>query len=132
MKKDDEEEKILIIKVIGNMGLNDTVDVLADIIEDDETPVYIRTQAIYALKHVAADQPELVIDILLPLYRHTNNPTQVRIAAYVILLAAKPDLVLLENIAQSLNQEPDLDVASYVYSSMSSLANSTDPCLKNL
>jgi hypothetical protein len=132
VKKDDEELKILVIKVIGNMGLNETVDELAEIIEDDNTPVYIRTEAIHALKKIAPEEPELVLDILLPLYRHTNNPTQVRIAAFTMMLAAKPDLPVLEDVAQSLNREPDLDVASYVYSSMTSLANSTDPCLKNL
>jgi hypothetical protein len=127
-----DEEKILAIKVIGNMGLNETVDELATIIEDESAPVYIRTQAIYALKHVAAEYPDLVLDTVLPLYRQTKNPTQIRIAAFIVILAAQPDLPLLEDVAQSLNREPDLDVASYVYSSMSSLANSTDPCLKNL
>jgi hypothetical protein len=132
LKSADEEERILIIKTLGNMGLKETLDELQLVAEDESTPVYIRTQSIYAMRHIAPVHPEDVAEILLPLYRLTKNPTQVRIAAFVILLAGQPDLPLLEDITQSLNQEPDLDVASYVYSSLTTLANSTDPCLKNV
>jgi hypothetical protein len=128
----DEEEKILFVKTLGNMGLKETLDELEQAAEDESLPVYIRTQAIYAMRHIAPVHSEDVLEILLPLYRQTNNPTQVRIAAFVILLAAQPELPALQDVAQSLNREPDLDVASYVYSSLTTLANSTDPCLKNV
>lgn len=114
------------------MGLNETTDELAEIIKDPSTPVYIRTQAIYSLKYIATDYPEMVLDILLPLYRQSKNPTQIRIAAFIILLAGRPNLPVLEDIAQSLNREVDMEVAGYVYSSMTSMANNTDPCLRNL
>ena len=73
-----------------------------------------------------------VTETLLPLYRKTSNPTQLRIASFLTILATKPDLPILQDIVQSLNREVDLDVASYVYSSLSAIGNSTDPCLKNL
>ena len=130
---DNDEEKILLIKVIGNMGLPETLDELATIAEDASEPVYIRTQAIYAMRVLnLKHQPEEALETLLPLYRESKNPTQVRIAAFLTILTSKPDLAVLEDIAQSLNREVDLDVASYVYSSLSSVANSTDPCLANL
>jgi len=130
---EDDERKILIIKVLGNMGLEETIDELAAIAVDVTEPIYIRTQAIYAMRIMGLkSRSEEVMEILLPLYRESKNPTQVRIAAFLTILSSKPDLPLLEDIAQSLNREVDLDVASYVYSSLSSIANSTDPCIRNL
>ncbi|OQV21904.1 Vitellogenin-6 [Hypsibius exemplaris] len=130
---EDDEKKILIIKVLGNMGLEETIDELAAIAVDMTEPIYIRTQAIYAMRIMGLKyQSEEVLEVLLPLYRESKNPTQIRIAAFLTIMSSKPDLPLLEDIAQSLNREVDLDVASYVYSSLSSVANSTDPCLQNL
>jgi hypothetical protein len=129
---DSDERRILIIRGMANMALNETIDELAEIIEDESVPLYIRTQAAFALKPVAPQSPEMVYDVLLPVYRDTSKPTQLRIAAFVSLMNAKPTLPLLEDIAQSLNREVDIDLASFVYSSMTEMANSTDPCLKNV
>jgi hypothetical protein len=132
LKSADEEEKILAIKTLGNMGLKETLDELQQVAEDDSTPVYIRTQAIYAIRHIAPGHSDEVLEVLMPIYRQSKNPTQVRIAAFVIILATQPELPAIQEVAQSLNREVDLDVASYVYSSLTTLANSTDPCLKNV
>lgn len=129
----DDETKILIIKTIGNMGLPETVDELADVAEDDSVPLYIRTQAIWAMRSTEMDARDIeVTETLLPLYRKTSNPTALRIAAFLSILSTQPDFPILQDIAQSLNREVDLDVASYVYSSLSAIGNSTDPCMKNL
>jgi hypothetical protein len=129
---ESEEKRILVIRAMANMALNETVDELAEIIEDDSVPLYIRTQAAFALKPVAPQAPELIYDVLMPVYRDTSKPTQLRIAAYVSIMNAKPALPVLEDIAQSLNREVDIDVASFVYSSMRQMANFTDPCFRNV
>jgi hypothetical protein len=127
----NDEEKIQWLKSIKNMGLPEFIPQLEEVIEDESLPVYIRTQAIYALVHMVHVAPQEVYQILLPIYHTTTIPYQLRIAAYAVIIYSQPPIDVLQSIAQKVNQEPMLEVASYVYSSMSTIANLSDPCIKN-
>lgn len=127
----NDEEKIQWLKSIKNMGLPEFIPTVEEIIEDESLPVYIRTQAIYALVHMVHIAPQEVYQILLPIYHTTTLPYQLRIAAYAVVIYSQPPIDVLQSIAQKVNQEPVLEVASYVYSSLSTIGNLSDPCLVN-
>ncbi|XP_055338826.1 vitellogenin-6-like [Paramacrobiotus metropolitanus] len=128
----NEEEQILLIKTIGNTGFVEAIDELKAIFSDDTRTVHIRIQAIYALSHILRSQPEIVLTVLVPEFHDVTNPYQVRIAAFDIILECKPELPDLELIARSLQTEKSIQVGSYVYSKLNSMANSTHPCFEQV
>nr|ASB34116.1 vitellogenin-2 [Neoseiulus barkeri] len=98
--------------------------------DDSEYVQFIRQVAIYALhpaaqKHGAAVQP-----IVQGIYFDKQQDYELRIAALSVLLATQPTEATFGRIVLELGQEQDLEVASYAYSALNHLANSTLPCMQ--
>jgi len=128
----DEEDKILILKTLGNTGFVEATRDLKELIKDDDKSTILRINAVYALLRIARNYPELVLSVVLPEYHDKTNPFQLRIAAFDVVIEAKADLPVLETIARSLQEEKSMQVGSYVYSKLNSLANATHPCFDDL
>jgi hypothetical protein len=76
--------------------------------------------------------PHKIQKVLTPIYMNRwENPT-LRMAAVYQLMSTKPERPLLEIITKNLQTEPSLQVGSFVFSYLQSLANSTNPCMQKL
>lgn len=128
----NEEDQILVLKTIKNTGFVEAVQDLKVIFSDDQQSIIIRSNAIQALQHIARGHAALVLSVLLPEYHDQTNPFQVRIAAFELIIEANPDLANLQLIARSLHNEKSMQVGSYVWSMLTSLANATHPCFEDL
>jgi hypothetical protein len=127
-----EEDKILVLKTLGNTGFIEALDDLKEIFEDDRESTIIRVNALYAVSRAGKTYPDHVLEAVLPEYHDRTNPYQVRIAAFDVAVEANPDLAHLELIARSLQEEKSIQVGSYVWSKLNSLANATHPCFEKL
>ncbi|CAH1244183.1 CTD-3088G3.8 [Branchiostoma lanceolatum] len=124
-----DEEKMMCIKALGNAGLEDSVDRLAEIINSKTTPTEIRLQAIYALRRIVQKLPHKTRNILYPVFKNPANPAEERIAAFVAIMDAGSDLPVsfLELIAQSTQRETSNQVGNFVYTTLKSCAESRMP-----
>ena len=93
---------------------------------------YLRTIAIYATAHIAKRFPKQVQPLVLPVYRNSAEPHQMRLAAFTILMLCQPEQHILESIAANLQRESDQHVISFVASALKSVGNLKTPCLHKL
>jgi len=130
----DWETKVLMLKSLNNAGLDLSVFELAKIIQnvDEFHPTFLRVEAIVALRHLNHLMPHKIQKILMPIYMNRREPAVLRMAAVYELMSTKPERPLLEIITKNLQTEPSLQVGSFAYSYLQSLANSTNPCLQKL
>lgn len=130
----DWETKVLMLKTLNNAGLDLSVFELAKIIEnkDEFYPTFLRVEAITALRHLNEMMPRKIQKILMPIYMNRREPSVLRMAAVYELLSTKPERPLLEMITKNLQTEPSLQVGSFAYSYLQTLANTTNPCMKKL
>jgi hypothetical protein len=130
----DWETKVLMLKSLNNAGLDLSVFELAKIIQnvDEFYPTFLRVEAITALRHLNHLMPHKIQKILMPIYMNRREPSVLRMAAVYELMSTKPERPLLEIITKNLQTEPSLQVGSFAYSYLQSLANSTNPCLQKL
>jgi ribosomal protein L28 len=127
------EEAVLALKTIGNMGLPKSIERLEAIIRSSNpgkagTKTILRTEAILALRQLRHILPQKVTAILLPIFMAKSEQPEVRIAAAYQLLQTLPARPVLDQMARSLYTERSRQVASFLYSYMSTLARSTNPC----
>lgn len=127
-----EEDQVLLLKTLGNSALVGMTNDLKSILSDDSKSLAIRIEAINALQHVAKSNPELVLQVLLPEYHDVTNHFSVRIAAFRMIMKARPDRPELQMIARGLQTEKSVQVGSYVWSKLNTVANSSHPCFAEL
>ena len=60
------------------------------------------------------------------------EPYEVRIAAFLMTMRTKPSLTVMELIAHSLRREDNLQLGSFVYSYLRTVATSRNPILSTL
>ena len=71
-------------------------------------------------------------NILMPIYMNKLESPYVRMAAFNKLMQTQPEKFILDLLTRSLFEERNRQVASYAYTHMQTLANSTNPCEKRL
>nr|QCX36526.1 vitellogenin [Euseius nicholsi] len=98
--------------------------------DDSEYVQFIRQIAIYALHPAAQKHGSAVQPIVQGIYFDKQQDYELRTAALSVLLATQPTEATFGRIVLELGQEQDLEVASYAYSALNHLANSTLPCLQ--
>lgn len=127
-------DKIICLKTIANMGLEESVIELEKIIKGVESSEVnpIRVEAILALRQVRHTMPRKVQQILMPVFMNKRMPTELRITAAYQILQTLPNRPVLDQMARKLFTERNRQVASFVYSQMITLANSTNPCLQRI
>jgi len=128
------EEKILCLKALGNTGIDLAVYPLQKIIEDLDRrhSNLMRSEAIIALRELSDAMPRKIQKILMPVYMNRYEEPYLRMAAAFFNMRTQPDRPTLEIMAKNLNTETSHQVASFVYTLMMELANSTQPCYKKL
>jgi len=128
------QDKVLMLKTIGNAGLDVSIFDLEKIIrqQDGSYPMYVRFEAILALNQMKESVPKKIQRILMPLIMNRREYPTIRSTAAHILLQTKPERPILDQLAHNLVNEPSHQFASFVYTQMQSYANSTNPCEKQL
>lgn len=124
-------DKITNIKVAGNFAVKESLPYLEQFARDkvNKYPAYLRMVAIWSMTNAAFLYPEKVREILLPIYRNWTETHEIRLAAFSVLMRTKPGLYLLKSIAADIvNNEPNTQVITFVYTMFQGLAKSEYPC----
>jgi hypothetical protein len=116
-----ETEKILILKSMGNMGASETIMTLKTIIDDTRLPTKVRISAVFALRRLSK-QYKQVVPILLSVFMDTKEITEVRQAAFVVVINSNPTFPTLQMIAHRIRHEPSSQIRTLVYTSLVNLA----------
>jgi hypothetical protein len=129
------EDRILILKMIGNSGLQSNIQKLEKVILQKGEHSYspkVRIVAVSAVRLLMDTIPKKVQRVLVPVMMNKYEDPEVRIAASYFALQTQPDRFLLNMIAKDLNVEPSFQYRSYLWTYLNDLANSTSPCFKRL
>lgn len=128
------EDQMTLIKAIGNAGLDLSIFELEKIIynKDRRYPTFLRIESIMALRNLRDDMPRKIRKVLMPIYMNPREYPELRITALYEIMNTFPERAILDLIARRINEEPSRQVASFAYSYLNSLANSTNPCYQNM
>lgn len=143
-------QKVTLIETLAHTGTAEALAILAPYVRDEilneEMPGYpvendneisqernfIRQVCIYALTHIAPANTPQVRALMLPIFQNKNEPYEVRIAAFTVLLGCNPGKYVLERISTEMHHETNRQVKSFVISSLETIANFTEPSTRQL
>ncbi|XP_037527417.1 vitellogenin-6 [Rhipicephalus sanguineus] len=121
------------IRSAGNLGTRKAMHYLERFIYPKwHANEHKRMAALWALKQAAKQHPELARSIALPVFHNTSEPSEIRIASFLVVVVTDPDLFVLRHIGLEVLTDPSDQVVSFVISAFRSLANSKYPCHKQL
>merc|ERR1719427_1008615 len=128
----NQQIKLNIVSAIGKLGHVKAIEILKPIITSVQYNEMVRSLAIYSLQRVAVLEPAHVRPVLMSIIENIAERPEVRIAAVAILPHAQPTVAELKMIAVRTWLEPSKQVASFIYSTLKSLAVTEVPELKTL
>jgi len=129
------QDKVLMLKTIGNAGLDSGIFELEKIIrqqDGNKYPMHVRFEAILALHQLKDSVPKKIQRVLMPVITNRREYPTIRSAASYILLQTSPERPILDQLAHNLVNEPSHQFAAFLFTQMQSYANSTNPCEKQL
>nr|AFO66775.1 vitellogenin [Mimachlamys nobilis] len=127
-----EEDKIMAFKTIGNAGLVELIPDLKNIIYDKSKCYMFRSQAMFALRKMIQFEPEVIKNMLLPVYFDRTEPEHIRIVAFYMFFIAHPHRPMLEMAVRHLDHETNPNIGTFVYSLLEQYSNSSDPCMMSM
>ncbi|NWZ69413.1 VIT2 protein, partial [Acrocephalus arundinaceus] len=135
--KGDAKGMSLALKAIGNAGEPASIKRILKFLPTFSSaaaslPNRIQADAVLALRKIARKDPAKVREITLQVFMDTTLAPNVRMVACVVLFETKPALPTVSALASSLLTEPSLQVASFAYSHMKTLAAGRIPQLYKL
>ncbi|NXB02323.1 VIT2 protein, partial [Cnemophilus loriae] len=135
--KGDAKDMSLALKAIGNAGQPASIKRILKFLPTFSSaaaslPNRIHADAVLALRKIARKDPAKVREITLQVFMDSTLAPNVRMVACVVLFEAKPALPTVAALASSLLTEPSLQVASFAYSHMKTLAAGRIPQLHKL
>lgn len=100
---------------------------------DINRPEKYRTAAMWAVAKSISHDKELTYNLFWPILANKTEPLSLRITAYELLISRNPmlDMSLLMNVYWMMEQEQNEHLFNYHYTTMKSVAESTDPCMKS-
>jgi len=128
------QDKVLMLKTIGNAGLDLSIFELEKIIrqQDQSYPTHVRFEAISALREMKDSVPKKIQRVLMPVIMNRREYPTIRSIASYILLQTQPERPILDQLAHNLVTEPSQQFGAFLYTQMHSYANSTNPCEQQL
>jgi hypothetical protein len=129
------QDKVMMLKTIGNAGLDLSIFELEKIIRQQDStqhPMHVRFEAILALRQLKDSVPKKIQRILMPIIMNRREYPTIRSTASYILLQTMPERSILDQLAHTLVNEPSHQFGAFLYTQMQSYANSTNPCEKQL
>ncbi|XP_042567868.1 vitellogenin isoform X2 [Cyprinus carpio] len=130
--KADTSEMTLILKVLGNAGHPASIKYITKFLPVFGNqillfPMRVQVGAVLALKVIAKKEPKLVQNVVLQIFVNKDLHPELRMVSWIVLFETKPNMGLVITLARALQKEPNLQVASLVYSHMKALTRSTHP-----
>jgi len=124
--------RVTMLKTIGNAGIDLSVYKLEKIIKNKngEYSQMVRVEAILATRLLCNSMPRKVEKILMPIYMNKMERPYVRMAAFNKIMQCQPEKFIVDQLTRSLLNERQRQVASFVYTSLQTMANATSPCEK--
>lgn len=135
---DSNYEQAVYITALGLIGHESILPVLRPYIQGEaDTSNDARCKAIFALRHLALEdsyyrnhKPQVAREVMNTYATILSSPAEqyeARIVALGNLILANPPFIYFQRAALRTWYEPDNQVASAIYSTLSSLASSNDP-----
>lgn len=127
---------IVLLQAIGNLGSYHSYNVLRQVVTGQmHSEKQIRAKAIFALARIAEEAPfhlrHEIQALLKPIYSSPVEEDEVRMSAFVALLATQPEEHFYTEAATSTWFEPSQQVGQFVYSTLENMANCTYPSHRN-
>merc|ERR1712117_640789 len=126
------QNKNATIVALGILSHEQIVPVVLDVLEGNlESPVMRREHnyhttrylSVYSLVSVGRIHPHKVLPIVSAIYSNTNEPTDIGIAAFNVIMALKPDMAIIQKIATLTWYEKDTEVLRAVNTAFYTLSN---------
>ncbi|XP_053841137.1 vitellogenin-2-like [Vidua macroura] len=135
--KGDAKDMSLALKAMGNAGEPASIKRILKFLPTFSSsaaslPNRIHADAVLALRKIARKDPAKVRELTLQVFMDSTLAPNVRMVACVVLFETKPALPTVAALANSLLTEPSLQVASFAYSHMKTLAAGRIPQLYKL
>ncbi|XP_051869121.1 vitellogenin-like [Pristis pectinata] len=133
----NEEDMALALKAIGNAGQPESIKPIMKLLPSTRTsaanvPLKIQVDAIMALRNILKKDPIKVQVVTLQIFMNKRNHPELRMSACAVYLCTRPPLNAVLVLANSLLKETCLQVASFAYSLLRSLARSSLPSISSL
>ncbi|XP_051977952.1 vitellogenin-like [Xyrauchen texanus] len=130
--KNDIHEMTLTLKVLGNAGHPASFKTIMKLLPGLRTagaslPIRVQVDAIMAMRNIAKKEPKLVQPVALQLLLDRALHPEVRMVACIALFETRPSVALISSLAGALMIETNMQVASFAYSHIKSLARITAP-----
>ncbi|XP_054645281.1 vitellogenin-2-like [Dunckerocampus dactyliophorus] len=130
--KGDREEIILALKVLGNAGHPSSLKPILKILPGfgstaANLPLRVHIEGVLALRNIAKREPKMIQDIAVQLFMDRSLHPELRMVSAIVLFETKLPMGLVTTLADALLKEPNLQVASLVYSYMKAMTRNTAP-----
>lgn len=130
-------EKILLLKTIGNAGLDLSAFKLEKIIKNtgSQGPYnnMIRVEAVLALRRLRGTMPRKIQKMLMPIVlKQRQERPELRMVCVYQIMETLPERSVIDQLTQQMYRERSRQVRSFIYTHFRTLANSTNPCEKRV
>ncbi|XP_001606130.2 vitellogenin-3-like isoform X1 [Nasonia vitripennis] len=134
--------KIAYMMAMRNVEVGDIYKYLAPIVRGEDIffievdinrPEKYRMAAMWAVAKSISHDKNLTYKLFWPILANNTEPLSLRVTAYELLISRNPilDMNLLMNVHWMMAQEQNQHMFNYHYTTMQSMAESTDPCMKS-
>ncbi|XP_075527576.1 vitellogenin-6-like [Dermacentor variabilis] len=133
VEHETHHQSTVFLSVAGNLGTRKAVEYLERFIRPKwHASEEKRMAALWALRQAAKRQPVLARSAAMPVFHNTSEPSEIRIAAFLVVLETDPELYILRHIGLEMITEPSDQVVAFVTSAFRSLAESEYPCHREI
>merc|ERR1719486_1115706 len=126
------EKKNAVIVSLGLLSHEQILPIVLDVLEGNLESHAMRREhnyhttrylSVYALVNIGRFQPHRVLPVASAIYSNKNEPTDIRLAAFNVIMALNPDMTTLQKIATLTWDEKDTEVLRAVNTAFYTLAN---------
>ena len=126
------ERKNAIVVSLGLLSHEQILPVVLDVLEGNLASPAMRSEhnyhtmrylSVYSLVSLGRFQPHKVLPVVSAVYSNKGEPTDIRLAAFNVIMALNPDMALLQKIATLTWSEKNTEVLRAVNTAFYTLAN---------
>merc|ERR1712038_1347027 len=126
------EKKNAVIVSLGLLSHEQILPIVLDVLEGNLESHAMRREhnyhttrylSVYALVNIGRFQPHRVLPVASAIFSNKNEPTDIRLAAFNVIMALNPDMTTLQKIATLTWDEKDTEVLRAVNTAFYTLAN---------
>ncbi|KAL6108038.1 uncharacterized protein ACO6RY_18668 [Pungitius sinensis] len=128
----NHDDMVVSLKALGNAGHPGSLKTIMRFLPGVaatpvDLPPRVLSAAVQSMRLIAARDPLRVQDITMSLFLQKNNPTEIRMLAFIILFDTKPSMAVVSIVTVHLQEEKNLHVISFAYSYLKSVSRSSTP-----